>query len=290
MIYDINSNILSNSNVTADQLENAIKAIRSDNGFQGAQQFVDAEKKYGINALFVAAHAAIESAWGTSFLAATRNNLFGFNAVDSDPGQASTYPNQEASTDFYANFLKKYYLTPGAVYYNGTTPHGVFVKYSSSHDSEAQSVVGLMNLLNSHVTGEPTPGPVPSAPAPAPLPPLGSSSNHYVVQHSDAARGMSGIAANHGISLAQLEAWNPQAGHPAGNFDVIWAGDVLNLGGAVPSALASEVDYLIKAGDALNVIAPRFNTNVDQLVAWNKSKYPSMTRDYIQAGWTIKVA
>lgn len=288
MSYDINSNILETSGVNASQLGAAINAIRSDNGFTGAQQFLDAEHKYGINALFIAAHAAIESAWGTSYYAKTRNNLYGFNAVDSDPNEASTYPSQDASTDFYGNFLKTYYLTPGAVYYNGTTPHGVFVKYSSSHDAEAQSVVGIMNLLNSHITGAPAPAPT-QPPQGPPINPVGTSSNHYVVQRND---NLSNIAAQHGVSLAQLEAWNPGAGHPAGNFNVIWPGDVLNLGGATPPppAAPAETNYLIKSGDVLSVVAPRFGTTVNQIVEWNKGKYPSITPDYIQAGWVIRVS
>jgi hypothetical protein len=38
---------------------------------------------------------------------------------------------------------------------------------------------------------------------------------------------LSGIAAGWKVTLAALEHANPHAGHPAGNFDVIWPGDVL---------------------------------------------------------------
>lgn len=147
MSYDINSNILSPSGVTADQLSQALDTLHPGNGFASASMFTDAEAKYGINALFIAAHAAIESAWGSSYYAATRNNLFGFNAVDSNPDQASTYPTQGAAVDFYASFLLRNYLMPSGPYFNGSTPHGVFVMYSSSHDAEAQSVVDIMNEL-----------------------------------------------------------------------------------------------------------------------------------------------
>ena len=60
--------------------------------------------------------------------------------------------------------------------------------------------------------------------------------NTYVVQSGDT---MSGIAAKFGLTLAQLEALNPQAGHPAGNFSLILPGDVLSVGGAVVTASTS---------------------------------------------------
>lgn len=63
-----------------------------------------------------------------------------------------------------------------------------------------------------------------------------SKSNTYVVLSGDT---MSGIAAKLGITLAQLEKQNPQAGHPAGNFSLILPGDVLNTGNAAVVTTAS---------------------------------------------------
>jgi len=57
-----------------------------------------------------------------------------------------------------------------------------------------------------------------------------TKSNTYVVQSGDT---MSSIAQKFGLTLAQLESLNPQAGHPAGNFDLILPGDVLNVSSAV---------------------------------------------------------
>jgi LysM repeat protein len=50
---------------------------------------------------------------------------------------------------------------------------------------------------------------------------------------------MSGIASKFGLTLAQLENLNPQAGHPAGNFDLILPGDVLKVGGATASVASA---------------------------------------------------
>lgn len=245
MTYDINSNILSNCGLSAEQLAEAVKAVRPDNGFTGVQMFLDAEAKYGLNALFILAHAAIESAWATSYFARTRNNLFGFNAVDSNPDEASSYPSQAACVDFYAGFIKEYYLTPGAVYYNGATPHGIFVKYSSSHDTEAQSVVGVMNLLLSHLT------PVQAASAPTPAPsPAPVNASRYTVQEGDT---LWAIANAHGLSLARLLQLNPQIADP----NVIHPGDVVNVSGNRPETQT----YTVQEGDTLSGIASKFGTS-----------------------------
>lgn len=82
------------SNLTADDLQNFLNL----SGYAGnsvmsgnAQAFIDAQNNYGVNALIVYAMALHESGYGTSNLARTRANLFGWNAVDSDPNQAASY-------------------------------------------------------------------------------------------------------------------------------------------------------------------------------------------------------
>lgn len=289
MSYDINSNILTKTGYTAAQLRAAEKAFSPGNGYHDEvyQGIVDAEAKYNLNALFILAHADVESAHGNSYYATTRNNLFGFNAVDSDPDEASSYDSQAESVDFYAGFLRSHYLSEGQPYYNGATPHGIFVRYSSSHDAEANTVVQIMNALQAKILNNPDPTPVGP---PTPLPTGGGSSgtyhvvsgdnltsisskfpgtnpdmfvnankskypsitrdyiqanwdlnvpggnpsvtspapaeNIYVVEDGD---NLSTIAENHGISLAEIEKLNPNAGHPAGNFDTIWAGDHIRV-------------------------------------------------------------
>ena len=82
------------SNLTADDLQNFLNL----SGYAGnsvmsgnAQAFIDAQNNYGVNALIVYAMALHESGYGTSNLAKTRANLFGWNAVDSNPNLAATY-------------------------------------------------------------------------------------------------------------------------------------------------------------------------------------------------------
>jgi len=66
--------------------------------------------------------------------------------------------------------------------------------------------------------------------------PAAAKTTTYVIQPGDT---MSGIASKFGLTLAQLENLNPQAGHPAGNFDLILPGDVLKVGGATASVASA---------------------------------------------------
>lgn len=281
-MYDINSNLLTKSGLSAGQLQAAEAAMRPDNGYHPDfwQALVDAENQYDLNALFILAHADVESAHGTSNYATSRNNLFGFNAVDSNPDLASYYSSQAVSVHDYADFLSTHYLREGEVYWGGaTTPHGVFVHYSSSHDAEAEEVVGIMNTLVGHVANVPAPALTPS---PTPV-----NSTTYVVQRGD---NMSAIAATHGMSLAQLEALNPQAGHPAGNFGVIWPGDVLNITGAQVNAVASPEYITVASGDNLSVIAERAGISLTQVEALNPNAgHPAGNFNIIWPGDQIRV-
>lgn len=57
------------------------------------QTFIDAQNTYGINALLIFSMACHESGNGRSRYAIERNNLFGWNAFDSNPDSATTFYN-----------------------------------------------------------------------------------------------------------------------------------------------------------------------------------------------------
>lgn len=50
-----------------------------------ASTFLEAQNTYGVNAVMEIAFANLESAYGKSYIAVDKNNIFGMNAVDSDP-------------------------------------------------------------------------------------------------------------------------------------------------------------------------------------------------------------
>ena len=132
------------SRVTAAQLNNAVTDTRihtlnvsnSVMRNQGAA-FVNAQDRYGVNALLTFAKGMHESAAGTSAIARNNNNLFGLGAFDGDPaGGAHRFANVAASVNSLADsWLSRGYLWPGDWRYEG--PHaghkgsGMNVRYAT---------------------------------------------------------------------------------------------------------------------------------------------------------------
>ena len=100
---------------------------------QNAEYFYEAEKKYKVNGVFLAAIGIHESGWGNSYLAKEKKNLFGYRAYDRDPiNSAQSFETYEDSINTVAEALAKNYLTPTGSYYNGTTVESVNIKYATS--------------------------------------------------------------------------------------------------------------------------------------------------------------
>lgn len=99
--------------------------------------FVSAQNLYTVNALLLYGIAINESAWGLSNIALTKNNLFGWNAVDSSPGQSANYfaSVEQCVKEFAYNIIHVGYLDGMDWRYRG--PHlgdkhsGLNVKYAS---------------------------------------------------------------------------------------------------------------------------------------------------------------
>lgn len=97
-----------------------------------ASDFIQAEADTGVNALFLAALAAHESSWGTSDLARTKQNLFGFTAYDAAPDEsAASFASWSACIAYVARYLADEYLTPGGAYYDGGTLASIGSLYAS---------------------------------------------------------------------------------------------------------------------------------------------------------------
>lgn len=113
------------SSVTAAQINNYIskyvkltgkKSILSGKG----QAFIDAGNKYGVNSLYLAAHAIHESAYGTSLLSVGKNNLFGFGAYDATPFIAAfKFKSVNDCINYIAQEMKATYLNKNNWKYNG---------------------------------------------------------------------------------------------------------------------------------------------------------------------------
>ncbi|MGD1052478.1 MAG: glucosaminidase domain-containing protein [Candidatus Dormibacteria bacterium] len=94
--------------------------------------YMQAERTYGVSAQYLVAHSIEESGWGTSAIAQSDDNLFGYGADDSDPGgDASTFPSFSACILYVAQQVKEQYLSPGGQHYHGPTLRGMNVDYAS---------------------------------------------------------------------------------------------------------------------------------------------------------------
>src|SRR6478735_6024357 len=129
----LDTNLLSVSGVSAWAIDEYLKAATSLPPLGKA--FVDAERKYGVNARFLLAAAVHESGWGRSYIARAKHNLFGYNAYDRDPVRfASAYATFAANIDDTARFIKDMYLTRGGRWWGGQpTLRSMQQFWSSSH-------------------------------------------------------------------------------------------------------------------------------------------------------------
>ncbi len=95
-------------------------------------EFLAAEERWGVNAVFACAVACHESDFGRSEIAKDKRNLFGIQAYDSDPyGSAKTYPSYAVSIEDFCRLVSQEYLSPGGLYYNGPSVCGVRVRYAT---------------------------------------------------------------------------------------------------------------------------------------------------------------
>lgn len=129
----------SQTNLSADQLESYLtsKGYNASNSKMvgNAQVFIDGQNEYGVNALMVFAMGCLESGYGTSNIAMTKNNLFGWAAVDSDPNDATAYPSISSAILQHMNLnLRGYMDITDARFFGthiGNNGSGFNVKYAS---------------------------------------------------------------------------------------------------------------------------------------------------------------
>ena len=133
------------SGLSLEQFKKVLSDSKDTNKIfeKNAEYFYYIEKQYNINGIFVAAVGIHESAWGTSKIATSKMNLFGYGAYDSNPyNGAYHFSNYSECIDLIARVFVKYYLNPKGTeiyggekaqgtYYNGATLSGVNTKYAT---------------------------------------------------------------------------------------------------------------------------------------------------------------
>ena len=152
---EISSSTVKNLNLTADmdlRTRSNISAEEADKMLAGTNlkglgsAFVKAEQMYDVNALYMIGLACLESAYGTSTYAKERNNLFGWNAVDSNPNKASSFKSKEDAILLVAKSLQKNYLRKGGAYYAGYSARAIDVHYCTDK-AHADKIVSIVNRL-----------------------------------------------------------------------------------------------------------------------------------------------
>ena len=102
--------------INANQINNWIRAKAPNSPFNGqGQVFIEAQKQSGLDARYILAHAALESAWGSSRIARTYHNYFGINAYDSNPDNAKKNSNRSLQAGIIngAVWIKEHYYNRG---------------------------------------------------------------------------------------------------------------------------------------------------------------------------------
>ncbi len=106
----------SSTNYSGDELNNILndKISSSDSKLLNTGTlFVKYQNQYGVNALLSLGIAVNESAWGTSRICMTKNNLFGLNAYDQTPGQSADYfaSAEDCIREFMSDWMSDGYLS-----------------------------------------------------------------------------------------------------------------------------------------------------------------------------------
>jgi len=122
--------------------------------------FIKYQNTYGVNALMAASFAALESGWGKSSIAQNKNNLFGLNAVDSNPSiAADTFESVDSCIkDFTSNWMSKRYLNANYTSlfrggYFGDKGSGIFGKYSSD-PYEGEKCASIAENMDAGIAGQ----------------------------------------------------------------------------------------------------------------------------------------
>ena len=133
------SNLKSRTNYTAadiNRLYSLMGANDSKLAGKGAT-FKAAEQRYGVNALYLVAHSALESAWGRSKIAKDKNNFFGISAYDDTPYTSATkFDDVDSGILGAARWINSRYLHnsgyPANGAYLGNKASGMNVNYATA--------------------------------------------------------------------------------------------------------------------------------------------------------------
>ena len=148
------SNLKSRTNYTVADINRLYSIMgASDSKLAGkGATFRAAEQRYGVNALYLVAHSALESAWGRSKIAKDKNNFFGISAYDDSPYTSATkFDNVDSGILGAARWINSRYLHnsgyPANGAYLGNKAGGMNVNYATA-PYWGESIASIMFSAN----------------------------------------------------------------------------------------------------------------------------------------------
>ncbi|MGZ9835710.1 N-acetylglucosaminidase [Streptococcus sp. V940] len=138
------------TNYTAAELDK-VYSLMNINGSRLAGKgavFKEAEKRYQVNALYLMAHSALESAWGRSQIAKDKNNFFGIAAYDTTPyDSAKSFDNVDKGILGAAKWIRENYIDEGRTHL-GNKSSGMNTLYASD-PYWGEKIASIMMTINS---------------------------------------------------------------------------------------------------------------------------------------------
>ena len=138
------------TNYTAEELDK-VYSLMNIKGSRLAGKgaiFKEAEERYQINALYLIAHSALESAWGRSQIAKDKNNFFGIAAYDTTPyDSAKSFDDVDKGILGAAKWIRQNYIDNGRTYL-GNKSSGMNVLYASD-PYWGEKIASIMMTINS---------------------------------------------------------------------------------------------------------------------------------------------
>ena len=148
-------NLTEPTNYSTDELNRvySIMNIRNSRLAGKGAIFKEAEKRYGVNALYLMAHSALESAWGRSQIANDKNNFFGIAAYDTSPyDSAKKFDDVDKGILGAAKWIRENYIDRGRDHL-GNKATGMNVRYASD-PYWGEKIASIMMNINSRLGGK----------------------------------------------------------------------------------------------------------------------------------------
>ena len=148
-------NLTEPTNYNADELNRVYSMMNIRNSRLAGKGaiFKEAEKRYGVNALYLMAHSALESAWGRSQIANDKNNFFGIAAYDTSPyDSAKKFDDVDKGILGAAKWIRENYIDRGRDHL-GNKATGMNVRYASD-PYWSEKIASIMMNINSRLGGK----------------------------------------------------------------------------------------------------------------------------------------